>query len=418
MGVHFERARLLLEQSRYEMAQKELHQALAESPNDASAHALLGLCLSYQQQYQEATKEAETAIGLAPDSPFSHYIMGFILCERQRYTTAESSIYQAIRLNPYQASYFALLARCKYNQKLWQEALDAATQGLTLNAENIECLNYRALSLSQLGRGQEALAAAESAIAQSPQDAASYASNGWILLSHGKSPQKALECFREALRLNPNLEWARQGIVEALKAQNPIYRLMLRYFLWSSRLDNRTRWIFTFGLYFTVRILLVSFAQTGLMPLVVVVVIAYLLFVILSWIADPLFTLLLRWNKFGRLALSEKQIQQSNWWGACFLTAILSLVIWLFTKNMSALLGAIIFGLLLIPIAAIFHCRQSWTTRVMAIYTIVLVVLGISILILSMTSQSLWSLPMSIFFIAAVVSSWVSTLLAGIKLQK
>lgn len=302
--MSIERATLLIEQSRYEMAERELRQALTLMPSDAYATALLGLCLNYQQRFQEATAAAETAISLAPDEAFSHYILSYILCERQELELAEKSVLEAIRLNCYQASYFALLSRCKYNQKLWQNALESALQGLAIDPENVECLNYRALSLSQLGKGEQAVEAVEKAIAMAPLDASCYASSGWILLSHGKSHQKALEYFREALRLNPNLEWARSGIIEALKAKNPIYRLMLRYFLWSSRLNHITRWVFTIGLYFAVRLLLVGLNEVGLKQLVIVVAIVYLLFVILTWIIDPLFTLLLRLDKFGRLALS------------------------------------------------------------------------------------------------------------------
>ncbi len=415
MRVHFERATLLLEQSRYQMAEKELRQALAKYPNDAATHSLLGLCLSFQQRYQEATDSAETAITLAASSSFSHYVLGYILCERLLFAVALNSIREAIRLNPYEVSCIVLLARCKYNQRLWQEALDAATKGLEIEPANVECLNYRALSLSQLGRGEEAIATIKIAIATSPQDAVSYSSIGWILLSHGKCPQQALGYFREALRLNPTLEWARQGIVEALKAKNPIYRLMLRYFLWSSRLNNYWRWIFTISLFFAVRLLLGSLAYAGWKELVLLVLIVYLLFVILSWIADPLFTLLLRFDKFGRLALSEAEIQQSNWWGAGFLTAIISLLVCLFTQKIAALIAAIVFGLLLIPTAATFHCEQGWTRKLMAAYTIFLALLGSSALILSIFTNWLWLLPMIIFFVGAVAASWVATFLAGLK---
>ncbi|MFH7025445.1 MAG: tetratricopeptide repeat protein [Heteroscytonema crispum UTEX LB 1556] len=420
MGLHFERGRLLLEQSRYNMAEEELRQALADCPDDAGTHALLGLCLSCQQRYQEATQEAKTAIALAPDLPFSHYVLGYILCERYQLPDAENSIRQAIRLNPYEASYFALLSRCYYNQRLWQDALEAATQGLTIDPEDVECLNYCALSLSQMGREKEAQATVEEAIALSPEDATSYASSGWIILSHGGCPEKALQYFREALRLNPTLEWARQGIVEALKAKNPIYRLMLRYFLWSSRLNHSTCWVFTIGLYFAVRILLSTFATVGLTHLVTVVALAYLIFVFFSWIADPLFTLLLRWDKFGRFALSSAEIQQSNWWGGCFIGAIAFLVVWLWTRNTTALLGAIVFSLLLIPVAATFHCEQGWTRKAMTIYTIVLASLGISTLIMSIASVSasqfqwLSLLLMILLLLGALLSSWVATLLTGI----
>ena len=56
-----------------------------------------------------------------------------------------------------------------------------------------------------------------------------------------------MEHFREALRLNPNMEWARQGILEALRARNPIYRVMLRYFLWMSRFRGKVQFGIVIG---------------------------------------------------------------------------------------------------------------------------------------------------------------------------
>jgi tetratricopeptide (TPR) repeat protein len=416
--VNIERATLLIEQSRYEMAERELRLALAQTPSDAYATALLGLCLNYQQRFQEATATAQTAIYLAPDDAFSHYVLSYILAERLELELAEQSVCEAIRLNCYQAPYFALLARCKYNQKLWQDGLDASVQGLTVDPENVECLNYYALSLSQLGKGKQAIEAVESAITKAPLDASGYASGGWILLSHGKSHHKALEYFREALRLNPNLEWARSGIIEALKAKNPLYRLMLRYFLWSSRLNNITRWAFTIGLYFAVRLLLVGLNEVGLKQLVIVVAIAYLLFVIFTWIADPLFTLLLRFDKFGRLALSETEVKQSNYWGACFSIAILSFCLYLFTNHNSALIGTAVFGLLLVPTAASFHCQVGFPRRTMIIYTVCLAALGAFGIILSLYSIKSWIIPIGMFLVGTVASSWVATLLTAIRVKK
>ena len=418
MGLHLEKALLLFEQSRYDMAASELHSELTDNPYEARAYALLGLCLNMQQKYEQATESAKSAIALSPDLPFTHYVLGYIACDRNQFQEAESSLQEAIRLNPAESSYFALLARCKYNQKLWQNTLDAANQGLALEAENVECLNYRALALSQLGKPLEAIAIAEDAISQSPQDASDYATNGWILLNHGKDPQKALEYFQEALRLNPNFEWARQGIIEALKAKNPIYRLMLRYFAWSSRLNTRNRWIFIVGLYFAVRLILGSFASAGFTTFAGILAGIYLLLIYFSWIADPLFTLLLRLNKFGRLALSDREIKQSNWWGTCLAIALLCLVLLLFTQKVSVLIAVSVFSLLLIPLAAVFYCQDGWTRKTMAIYTISLAIIGAVSVIISFISKSLIQYPLAIFLIGTIASSWIASYLIGITPKK
>ena len=58
--IHIQRATLLLQQNRPELAADSLRQALALDPNHARAHALLGFCLAMNRdKLAEATREAE-----------------------------------------------------------------------------------------------------------------------------------------------------------------------------------------------------------------------------------------------------------------------------------------------------------------------------------------------------------------------
>ena len=52
-------------------------------------------------------------------------------------------------------------------------------------------------------------------------------------------------------------------------------------------------------------------------------------FLMLTWISSPLFNLLLRFNRFGRLALSRDQRIASSWIGGCFVLAAVSFVVYL-----------------------------------------------------------------------------------------
>src|SRR5438876_7808655 len=106
----------------------------------------------------------------------------------------------------------------------------------------------------KLGRKAEAGTTIDAALARNPDSAVTHANQGWTLLEKGE-PKKALEHFREALRLDPENEWARHGIVEALKARNVIYGLMLRHFLWMSKLSPAAQWGVILGGYFLNRML-------------------------------------------------------------------------------------------------------------------------------------------------------------------
>ena len=91
------------------------------------------------------------------------------------------------------------------------------------------------MALTHLGRRGEAGTAIDTALARDPKNALTHANRGWTLL-HGGDHARALEHFREALRLDPELAWARRGIVETLSARGPVIRLLLRYFLWMQRI--------------------------------------------------------------------------------------------------------------------------------------------------------------------------------------
>ena len=368
MNVHLDRARVLLDQGRYDLGERELRQALVVEPDDAHAQALLALSLSHLERYHEATEAAQEAIRLAPDLAFAHHVLASVLADRQRPDEAREAVEEAIRLEPWHPGHYSLLAGVLGQQGRWDDALAAAEQGLSLDPEHLGCLNMRAMALVQRGRRDEAAATIAEALAQAPDNAFTHANEGWACLHRGDSKQ-ALTHFREALRLDPTLDWARAGMVEALKARYPVYGLMLRYFLWMNRLDPRVRWGVLLGGWFLARFL-------G--PLIVV----YWIFVYLTWTADPLFNLLLRLHPDGRHALSREQVVASNWVGASALLALLSLAALVVTRQFWLGTAFIIFAALVIPLAGTFQCAPGWPRRAMAAYTAVLFALGVGTLAL------------------------------------
>ena len=236
------------------------------------------------------------------------------------------------------------------------EALDAAEKGLHVDSEHVGCANLRARALINLGRKAEANDTLDDALSKDPENAWTHANRGWALLEQSDR-QRALEHFREALRLDPTLESARIGIVEALKSKHLIYRLMLRYFLWAAKLSKRAGIILIVCIFFGPQFLhglgkqFPSFA--GLFEAASLAIVA---FAVMTWIAEPLFNLLLRVNKFGRMALSREQIVASNYLGICVLGAFSALPAWLATRNQAlAFFLFLVFGFLMLPVSATFR---------------------------------------------------------------
>jgi tetratricopeptide (TPR) repeat protein len=411
MGAHLERAKLLYDQNRYDMAIKELHLEIASDPDDPTPHSLLALCLMELGKHKEATREAQLAIQLEPDHPHYHFVLGRVLVEQEQLKEATNAIKEALRLDPYEADYFSLLASIKLQQRNWTEALEAAEEGLEIDAEHIGCANLRAMALVKLNRGEEAGQVIDTTLAQDPENEFTHANQGWVLLERGEHV-KAMEHFREALRLNPQLDWAKEGIVEALKAKHFIYRLLLRYFFWMSRLPSRTRWMVFIGGYLLSRVLR-SMARTNpeLQPLIVPLIVLYSTFAILTWIADPLFNLLLRFNRFGKMALSKDDIKATNWFGGFILAALVCFGLWIVTQITIALIAAIGCALMVIPVSATFNANSKRSRKILEIYTVALMVLGTIALVLSLTNSSLAIIPGIIFFFGLIIFQWIAAAL-------
>ncbi len=410
MSARLDRVEVLMQQSRFKLAEQELRQELADDPHQPHAHAMLALCLAGEKKYAEAQREAEAAVHLAPDLAYGHSVLASVLADQDRFADAEPVAREALRLDPEDADYYALLSRIHLGRRRWPEALAAAEQGLQLNAEHVDCTNLRALALMKLNRRAEAGATIDAALARDPENAVTHANQGWTLLQRHQ-PEKAMEHFREALRLEPELDWARAGIVEALKARHLIYRLMLGYFFWMSRLSRRAQWGVVIGGYLGYRFLY-SFAQNNpaYAPFLWPVLILYFLFAVMTWIAQPLFNLLLRCNRFGRLALSREETLASNWVGGSLALALLCLVLWLVTRNSTALLAALTSGLMVIPIAGTFRASGK-PRRTLAIYTAVLGGLGLLAIGLKLADSPLTGALLALVLLGIFAFQWVANAL-------
>ena len=168
---------------------------------------------------------------MSPDSSHLFYIKSRIAIQQEKLNEAEKSIDQAIELHPYYAEYFALLANIKLGRKQFEAALEKANSALEIDAENLLALNTRSTALNKLNRSEESFETIEGALREDPNNAYTHANYGWGLLEKGNH-KKALEHFKEALSHDPNFKYAQSGLLEALKASNPIYRMFLKYSFW------------------------------------------------------------------------------------------------------------------------------------------------------------------------------------------
>ncbi len=345
------RAQLLIQQNRYPDAEAELRRVLSDNPDDGDAHTLLAVCLAQSGRRPEAHAALDAAVGLAPDWAYPHFVRGHLYSDAGELEQARVAAAEAQRLNPTDADATALLAQIEVRDEKWELALDWAQRGLALDAEHTGCANLRAHALTKLRRHDEAAQAIETTLRGDPENPTSHANLGWQKL-HAGQPRVALDHFREALRLEPGHDWARAGLVEALKARNPVYRWLLGYFLWISTLSAQVRNGLIFGGWLGYQVVSgISRSNPALVPWVRPLLWAYLGFVLLTWLGVPLFNLLLRLSPHGRHALDAHQRRGANVFAAMAAATLASAAAWGLGAGGIWFTAAAMVGLFTLPVS-------------------------------------------------------------------
>jgi len=376
MNPRIARAQMLLSQRRTDLAEKELAQALADEPNHPLAHALMAMCLVENEQWDPATHHARQAIAAAPGVAFTHHAMAVVCARRNQFKEAAEAARAAVDLDPLNPDYHELLGKIHAFRHEWNEALGCAKEALACDAQHVDARNLKALALRNLGRGDVAQTEMLETLAEDPDNAWTHTNLAWQYLEKNDTKQ-AMHHFREALRIDPELEWARRGVVETLKSRNVIYRLFLRYFLLMGRLTQSGQWKVILGLWLLYIVLgRVARQVPALAPWVTPLLILYLLFVLGTWLAGPLADLALRLHPFGKLALSRRERRASNWIGGSLLGAVVSLVTAVALHSTGFLHLTGFFLLMLLPLGATLQAAWPQPQKAMLIYTAGVTLLG------------------------------------------
>lgn len=305
--MSLERARVWLSQGRHDLAEDELRASLREDPQDALAHALLSLTLVERDRADEGEQEARLAIAGAPDVALCHYALASSLQARGKLRESEAAIGQALQLDPQDADAWALLAASHFGQRRWAMARTMAERALQIDPEHVGALNLRARALAQEGDGGAAESTLAEALSRDPENAWTHNNRGWTLLQSG-AVARAREHFLEALRIDPELEGARVGLIESIKAQNRFYRAMFSFFLWLGRHRKESVWVVLIGLWIAPRLLRrLGESYPAAQPILTPLAVALALFAFLTWIIDPLANLALFLHPIGRHALQARE---------------------------------------------------------------------------------------------------------------
>lgn len=342
MSSHFYRGRLLYQQRNYKEAEVEFRKDIIEDPDDEAPHAMLGLTLAAQKRLDEALKEVRKAIELAPESDYAHYAHAIVLFTKDQYKPARDAIKEALRIEPEDCDYFSLLSEIEVVESHFKDALAAAEAGLKVDPEDVGCINARSRALVCLGRTAEAGEALEFALSKDPENWLTHANLGWTLMAKGKT-REAFEAYRESLRLNPHSKYARQGIVEAMKARNPIYAFFIGIMYKLATVGMPIRLAFVAFLFI--------FHAGGLI----------ILFMIAFWASNLMSNALLSLDPFGKYALSPAELRSSRTFAVWVLAASITIGAVAFAKlpDRVIVMTVIFFILMGLPLTRVWAVAEQ-----------------------------------------------------------
>jgi tetratricopeptide (TPR) repeat protein len=292
----------LKEIGRYADAETAFREALAQKPDDAFVLHHLAACQFHQPgRHREALATIDAAIGVEPNEADHHILRAFILCVLDRAKEALATARHALQLEPTSDAAFTAEAQAHLQLTHWAEAERAARAALAIDADNSTAANQLAQALRLQNKMAENAGHLAGMLARDPEDPYTHANAGWAALQAGKHRDAEVH-FREALRLNPDFDSAREGLLNSFRARSPVYRAYLRYSFAMQRLSAGSRWAVIIGVYLAAKF-------GGRLPggIGLAIMALYFLFVLWVWIAKPFGNLLLLFDRFARHALRRNE---------------------------------------------------------------------------------------------------------------
>ena len=373
MSPHYQRAELLYEQSRLKESLQELQHHLRDFPDDVDAIGLQAHALARLERFDEALDAVASAFEIAPDYGYVYRASAFVLYRSNRLKEAHAAIKEAIRLDPNNYDYHRLQAIFWLNQNKHQEMLDSANRALELNPEDELAMNLQSMALRALGQPLESEQVALLSLDRNPEIAFSHANHGWGLLE-SKDYAGAKKHFREALRLDPNYKWARDGLFTATKDTRLVTKLTYGFVQGRRESDRGEACsIMAWVIGFVCALLLISVRDKPCLNGFQILHFTGILYgTFLVRLAMPLFFSLLRLTDDGRRLLNRRQKLCARNLIACLIASTSFGFLYVFTESRWMIDGMVLSLCLAIPATDTYNVRRGWPRFTMAVWTTVL----------------------------------------------
>lgn len=397
----------LAEDGRTTEALAALDEMLAEVNDAPPLHALRAFLLLDLRRVADAQRAADLAYALDEEDPYVLHAVGRVAIaagEPRRALEAAQALL-AIDEGDHDAVLLDARARALIGQ--WDEVIARAEWVLGEDPQNAEAAFLRIAALESGKKKGARLDPKEwdELAARFPHVSIARAGRAWTLLHRGRAGHAETE-FRDALALDPNDPWAKEGLVLALKARYPGYTLLLRFFFWLQSLPPGTQTAVLIGGVVGSRLLrTVAVQNPSLKPLIYPVIGAYFLFVMLTWLADPLLNLVLLTKPEGRRLLDADDRRGALAVGGALAAAAVLALLSVATPWKAALLGALVVAFASLPIAAAYNCRPSPQRTRLQIVSLLVILSG---LMATVAPAGVSGILLFGGIITVVITTWVS----------
>jgi tetratricopeptide (TPR) repeat protein len=307
------RGRLLRETGRNAEARVFLGHAIQAKPDNPEPYLELALAESEIPGRKSADLRAiDRAVALNPQSSRYMGYRAYLLDQLRRSKEAMRDAENALQMDPH--CRIALVAQCNIYTKLkkWSLSETAARRMLENNANDTTGLNMLAQSLRLQNKAYDSQAVTERILALTPNNAFGHANAGYQAL-HARDYLRAKGHFLSSLRIEPNYDFARRGLLHSLRSRVLMYRLNIRLVgAWQN-----VRNVGLFGL----RVLF-AIAVVGTGGVLLALIMAYL---IVAFSLQPLTHFFLLLDPLGRRALNRRERHTAIAVGAAALLLVGSL---------------------------------------------------------------------------------------------
>ena len=372
------RGRSLMGRSRYADAAEWFTQAIRIVPSEDTTYALLAICqINTEGQEAKAVETAARAVSLSPEDSFNRSIYSLALGASAKegqdapFRQALLEATEAIRLDPESGLAHTALARAQVRLKKWAAAETSARKALEFDPDDTVAAELLSAALLQQGKHEDHDHLVRYQLENHAEDDSAHSSAGWNALRKGDTA-KANQHFREALRLNPNHEGARLGLVESYRARSWIYRSLLQFDAFINKLTGGRQTAFWIGGYLVYRWTSNLLKETAPWAASLLVG-AWLLLVFWSSLARGLSSLFMLADRYARLSLKTREKWEGIVVGGMALLSVIALGISFFSSEPLFKITALCLLVGSLPAASAFtndHYIGKWVYWAVAVFCI------------------------------------------------